>query len=52
VARLISSGLRDKDIAAQLSVSPRTVHSHLNRIYTKLDISSRLQLAQEAARHP
>lgn len=51
VVRLISSGMRDKDIAAQLSVSPRTVHSHLNRIYTKLDISSRLQLAQEAARH-
>ncbi|WP_109560971.1 LuxR family transcriptional regulator [Mycolicibacter engbaekii] len=49
VVRLISAGLRDKDIAAQLSVSPRTVHSHLNRIYTKLNISSRLQLAHEAA---
>lgn len=48
VVRLISEGLRDKEIAAELSVSPRTVHSHLNRIYTKLDISSRLQLAQEA----
>ncbi|QZA07371.1 LuxR C-terminal-related transcriptional regulator [Mycolicibacter heraklionensis] len=51
VVRLISAGLRDKDIAAQLSVSPRTVHSHLNRIYTKLNISSRLQLAQVAAQH-
>ncbi|UVO14384.1 LuxR C-terminal-related transcriptional regulator [Mycobacterium sp. SVM_VP21] len=49
VVRLISAGLRDKDIAAQLNVSPRTVHSHLNRIYTKLNISSRLQLAQAAA---
>ena len=51
VVRLISAGLRDKEIAAELSVSPRTVHSHLNRIYTKLNISSRLQLAQEAAQH-
>lgn len=51
VVRLISAGLRDKDIAAQLNVSPRTVHSHLNRIYTKLNISSRLQLAQVAAQH-
>ncbi len=51
VVRLISAGLRDKDIAAELSVSPRTVHSHLNRIYTKLNISSRLQLAQVAAQH-
>ncbi|WP_200900688.1 helix-turn-helix transcriptional regulator [Mycolicibacter heraklionensis] len=51
VVRLISAGLRDKEIAAELSVSPRTVHSHLNRIYTKLNITSRLQLAQEAAQH-
>ncbi|UVO14383.1 LuxR C-terminal-related transcriptional regulator [Mycobacterium sp. SVM_VP21] len=51
VVRLISAGLRDKEIAAELSLSPRTVHSHLSRIYTKLNISSRLQLAQEAAQH-
>ncbi len=51
IVRLISAGLRDKEIAAELSVSPRTVHSHLNRIYTKLDISSRLQLAHEAAQN-
>ncbi|MGV0626840.1 helix-turn-helix transcriptional regulator [Mycolicibacter minnesotensis] len=50
VIRLVSAGLRDKDIAAKLNLSPRTVHSHLNHIYTKLNISSRLQLAQEAAR--
>lgn len=51
VIRLVSAGLRDKDIASKLNVSPRTVHSHLNHIYTKLDISSRVQLVQEAARH-
>lgn len=51
VIRLVSAGLRDKDIASKLSISPRTVHSHLNHIYTKLGISSRMQLVQEAARH-
>lgn len=51
VIQLVSASLRDKDIASKLGISPRTVHSHLNHIYTKLDISSRLQLAQEAARH-
>ncbi|OQZ94432.1 hypothetical protein BST10_18710 [Mycolicibacter algericus DSM 45454] len=51
VIRLVSAGLRDKDIASKLSVSPRTVHSHLNHIYAKLDISSRVQLVQVAARH-
>lgn len=51
VIRLVSAGLRDKDIASKLGISPRTVHSHLNHIYTKLDISSRVQLVQEAARH-
>ena len=50
VVRLISEGLGNKDIAARLFVSPRTVQSHLTRVYTKLGLSSRVQLAQEAAR--
>jgi DNA-binding CsgD family transcriptional regulator len=51
VARLVSEGLANKQIATQLFVSPRTVQTHLTHIYTKLGITSRVQLAQEAARH-
>ncbi len=50
VVRLVSDGLGNKDIAQRLFVSPRTVQSHLTRVYTKLGMSSRVQLAQEATR--
>ncbi len=51
VVRLVSQGLSSKDIAARLFISPRTVQSHLTHVYTKLAVSSRVQLVQEAARH-
>ncbi|WP_428342819.1 helix-turn-helix transcriptional regulator [Mycobacterium sp.] len=51
VVRLVSEGLSSKDIAARLFISPRTVQSHLTHTYTKLGISSRVHLVQEAARH-
>ena len=50
VVRLVSEGLGNKDVAARLFVSPRTVQSHLTRVYTKLGLASRVQLAQEASR--
>jgi predicted ATPase/class 3 adenylate cyclase/DNA-binding CsgD family transcriptional regulator len=51
VVRLVCDGLANKDIATRLFVSPRTVQTHLTHIYTKLGLTSRVQLVQEAARH-
>nr|WP_041311356.1 LuxR family transcriptional regulator [Mycobacterium sp. JS623] len=51
VVRLVGEGLANKDVAARLFVSPRTIETHLTHVYTKLSLSSRVQLAQEAARH-
>jgi DNA-binding CsgD family transcriptional regulator len=51
VVRLVSEGLANKDIATRLFVSPRTVQAHLTHVYSKLGLTSRVQLVQEAARH-
>jgi predicted ATPase/class 3 adenylate cyclase/DNA-binding CsgD family transcriptional regulator len=51
VVRLVCEGLGNKEVAARLFISPRTVQAHLSHIYTKLGISTRVQLVQEAARN-
>ncbi len=44
IARLAATGASDKDIAAHLSVSVRTVRTHLEHIYAKVGIHSRREL--------
>jgi DNA-binding CsgD family transcriptional regulator len=51
VARLVAEGHAHREIADKLFVSPRTVQAHLTHVYGKLGITSRVQLAQQVARH-
>jgi DNA-binding CsgD family transcriptional regulator len=44
VTRLAAQGLPNRDIAAQLFLSPRTVAYHLYKAYPKLGITSRTEL--------
>lgn len=46
VARLVAGGMTNADIAEQLGISPRTVASHLDHIYTRLGIGSRAALTR------
>jgi ATP/maltotriose-dependent transcriptional regulator MalT len=46
VARLARDGLSNPDIGARLFISPKTVEYHLHKVFNKLGISSRNQLAR------
>lgn len=50
VAELVASGLTNRQIADLLFVSPRTVGSHVQHIFVKLGISSRLDLVMSHRR--
>jgi ATP/maltotriose-dependent transcriptional regulator MalT len=50
VVGLVAGGLSNRQVGERLFVSRRTVQTHLSHVFTKLDISSRTQLAAEAAR--
>ena len=45
VALLVSCGVSNKEAARQLSLSVRTVENHVQRVYAKLGVSRRGELA-------
>ncbi|MEN3306323.1 MAG: hypothetical protein V7603_2525 [Micromonosporaceae bacterium] len=46
VARLVQQGMRNREIATALHYSPRSIEVYLSRIYAKLRVASRLELAR------
>ncbi|MGH3676980.1 MAG: helix-turn-helix transcriptional regulator [Mycobacterium sp.] len=50
VAELAASGMTNRDVAAALFISPKTVEANLARVYRKLDIHSRAELGRMIAR--
>jgi DNA-binding CsgD family transcriptional regulator len=51
VVDLVAEGLSNPQIGQRLYVSRRTVQAHLAHVFAKLHLTSRAQLAAEAARH-
>jgi DNA-binding CsgD family transcriptional regulator len=51
ITGLVATGLTNRLIAEELTLSSHTVDAHLKHVYTKLDIHSRVELTVVALRH-
>jgi len=52
VAELVARGRSNAEVARELSISPKTVEWNLSKIYKKLHVRSRAELAAKLARQP
>jgi DNA-binding CsgD family transcriptional regulator len=50
IIQLLKDGLQNKEIAAKLFISPKTVGHHISSIFFKLDVNSRSKAVYEAGR--
>ena len=49
IVELVAAGRRNREVAAELSLSPNTVAWNLSKIYRKLGVASRTELAARMA---
>ena len=52
VAECVAKGMSNKEIAADLGLSPRTIENHIGRILAKKNFSNRVEIARHVLSNP